>query len=208
VPIVCAARSTLSPDVDETPIPGESSDALARRLARVKLETALQIVGDINPPIPIISADTVVSLDEQPVGKPADEAEALAMLQALSGRSHTVITAVAFSRSNTERITLISVSTKVEMRTLNDTEMKQYVERGEPFDKAGGYAIQDAVLRPVRAINGCFPNVVGLPLCAVQWLLDGSDIPLNVEAPCQFCHRAADLLGQNGFWANVPLLET
>jgi septum formation protein len=207
LPIVRAVHSTVSPDVDEKPIPGESSDALARRLARVKLEVAHQIVGDINPPIPLISADTVVSLDEQPLGKPADEAEAFAMLQALSGRSHTVITAVGLSRSSTEPIASISVATKVDMRTLDDTEIKKYLERGEPFDKAGGYAIQDADLRPVRAINGCFPNVVGLPLCAVKWLLDGGDIPLAVAAPCQLCNQASELLRQHGFWAEVPPLE-
>jgi MAF protein len=161
------------------------------------------LVEEVHPSIAVISADTVVSLDERPLGKPADKAEAMAMLQALSGRSHTVITAVALSRSNDDRTTLISVSTAVHMRTLDPSEIEQYVERGEPFDKAGGYAIQDAELRPVRAISGCFPNVVGLPLCAVQSLLVGSDNRLSLEAPCHLCKRAAEVLSRHGFWASL-----
>lgn len=206
LPIICPVDSTLSPEADETPLPDEPSEALASRLARDKLGTTRQQLGDNPRPTIVISADTVVSLDGQPLGKPASAGDARAMLRSLRGRSHNVITAIALWESAANRTCLTSVATEVAMRQLNDAEIERYIERGEPFDKAGGYAIQDAQLRPVRAIGGCFPNVVGLPLCAVQSMLDGGvagSSSVRPSPPCELCQRASGVLSRNGFWADL-----
>jgi septum formation protein len=201
LPIICPVDSTLSPDADETALPGESSVALAKRLAATKLEAARQVLETSPDSVIVISADTVVSIDGAPLGKPTDAADARTMLRRLRGRCHTVITGVAVWESRTNRTTSTAVATEVEMRPLDDGEIERYIERGEPFDKAGGYAIQDAELRPVLAITGCFPNVVGLPLCGVQTLLEGQ--ATTSVAPCDLCDRAAGVLSQHGFSAEL-----
>jgi septum formation protein len=208
LPIVCPVESVLSPDVDETPLPGESSESLARRLASAKLIAARRLLEERVGPTLVVAADTVVSLDEKPLGKPSDAADARAMLRALRGRSHTVITAVALWGTEVDQTCVTSVASEVEMRPLEDVEIERSIERSEPFDKAGGYAIQDPELRPVRSISGCFPNVVGLPLCAVQAMLGGTlSEPRFVpdRAPCDLCDRASDALNEHGFWADVEV---
>ncbi len=117
------------------------------------------------------------------------------MLRALRGRQHTVVTAVAVVADRSV-VWDASVETPVDMREYSEVELEQYIVSGSPFDKAGGYAIQARDFQPVRKIQGCYPNVVGLPLCeAVRGLraagLDTGRVP--TAPPCDLCHRARAL---------------
>jgi MAF protein len=162
------------PTVDEAPRAGESGLALARRLARAK---ALAVAAR-HPGAVVVAADTVVALDERLLGKPADAEEARAMLRALRGRWHQVVTAVCVTAP--ERGTRLgALTTDVEMRPYTDAEIAAYIARGEPFDKAGAYAIQDPGFQPVARWRGCYTNVVGLPLCLTAALL----YSVGVELP-------------------------
>lgn len=147
-----------------------------------------------------LGADTIVAIEGQQLAKPRGEPEAREMLQRLRGRGHLVLTGVALRRGDGREWAAV-VSTSVLMRSFADDEVRAYIARGEPFDKAGGYAIQDAQFRPVERIDGCYLNVVGLPLCAVARGLqtlalspatfDGDDF----TPPCTFCQRGRPLVG-------------
>lgn len=183
--IVC-----LTADVDETLREGESAWAMVRRLAAAKASAA-----DPGPPVrAVLGADTAVVLDGAVLGKPTDDAHAREMLRALRGRAHDVVTGVALARAGQLRW-LGAARTVVEMRSYADREIDAYVESGRGMDKAGGYAIQDERFQPVAAIDGCYPNVVGLPLCEVsrgfRALGLASDGPARrLLAPCGQCWRA------------------
>lgn len=152
-------------NVDETPLAGERPDAYAERLARAKASA----VAERQPGRTVIGADTVVVIDDQILGKPADAADARRMLEQLSGRDHVVLTAVAVAR---DRQLQSSVSlTHVSMRRIAAAEIDAYVATGEPMDKAGAYAIQGGAAGFVERISGDFDNVVGLPIAAVRRLL-------------------------------------
>ena len=129
----------------------------------------------------VIGADTSVVLDELVLGKPEDEAEAWAMLTALRGRQHRVVTAVTVARDG--MATSSVTSSDVAMREYSDAEIEAFIESGEPFDKAGGYAIQDGGFAPVSALTGCYLNVVGFPLCEVMRLMTevGANVGLKQE---------------------------
>lgn len=114
----------------------------------------------------VIGADTIVVADGDLLGKPRDAAEAEAMLKRLRGREHRVITGVAVVNARTAEIYTAHEVTTVNMRNYSDEEIRRYIQRGEPFDKAGAYAIQDPLFRPVASWDGCYLNVVGLPLCS------------------------------------------
>jgi septum formation protein len=207
LPLVCRVLGSVSPEIDETPLAGESAQALAVRLAELKLARAGSMLASDAHSAILVSADTVVSLDGQPFGKPSNAAEARFMLTALSGRAHTVITAVALGqvggrRSKSSRVTW--VPTEVVMRYIDSSEIELSIVQGDPFDKAGGYAIQDAKLKPVDRIAGCFPNVVGLPLCAIRSMLQddaGQATFVPTETPCDLCRKASVVLNGHGFWA-------
>ena len=153
--------SVLSSAVDETPIPGESAKEMVQRLALAKAElAAARAVG----PAIIIAADTVVTLDGVTLGKPRTTEDARQMLEKLSGRTHSVITGVALIRlPDTERVEFLE-TTHVHFGALDEEEIVRYLSSGEPFDKAGAYAIQGRAGRYVPRIEGCYYNVVGLPL--------------------------------------------
>ena len=189
-------------DVDETPQSGESGDQLARRLARAKAlagtSTRAATPAAAAPDRLALGADTMVILDGAVLGKPAGADEARAMLRALRGRAHRVITALALATP--EKIAWdAAAETVVEMRRYGEDELERYVDVGGPFDKAGGYAIQDPSFRPVARISGCYPNVVGLPLCELlRGLrtvgLDGAGPPeADLVPPCPLCDRARAL---------------
>lgn len=145
----------------------------------------------------IIAADTLVVADGEVLGKPADADHARTVLRRLRGRAHDVLTGVAL-RTGQGRYWGGVVSTRVRMRAYVDRDIEDYVRRGEPFDKAGGYAIQDTEFRPVESVEGCYLNVVGLPLCAVASGLKalGLDItPLpDTIATCRYCGVGAELV--------------
>lgn len=155
-------------DVPETPRVGEAAQDLAQRLARDK---GVAVAGSGDGTAWVLSADTVVVLDGIALGKPADAAEARAMLRALSGRAHAVITAVALSRPDGSTAAEIAVQSTVEMRPLGDAEIEAYLATGEPYDKAGGYGIQGGASRFVTRVSGSYTNVVGLPVDEVRTLL-------------------------------------
>jgi septum formation protein len=153
--------SVLSSAVDETPLPGESVTDMVSRLAAAKAElVAARAVG----PAIVIAADTVVALDGTVMGKPRTSVDARQMLEKLSGRTHSVITGVALIRlPDAERREFTDI-TQVHFTALSDEEIVKYLASGEPFDKAGAYAIQGIAGRFIPRIDGCYFNVVGLPL--------------------------------------------
>ncbi len=118
----------------------------------------------------VIAADTVVVVDNEILGKPKSNSEAVKMLKVLSGRAHRVITGLALVDSSGRQI-VDHVVTKVYFRELSDRDISSYVESGEPTDKAGGYGIQGLGALLVRKIEGCYFNVVGLPLSKLEEML-------------------------------------
>lgn len=156
--------AVLSSAVDETPLPGEAANDLVRRLAAAKAElVAARAVG----PAIVLAADTVVVLDGQILGKPRNTEHARAMLQRLSGRTHEVLTGVALIRLPDMERREFTESTLVEFRAMEEAELAEYLDTEEPYDKAGAYAIQGRAGRFIPRIEGCYFNVVGLPLARV-----------------------------------------
>jgi len=171
------------------PRAGESPSEFVTRLSQVKAGAA---VAGTDKAI-VIGADTVVVLDGEILGKPSTEGEAVSMLQRLRNRTHTVYTGVTALDGQSYRSTSACKSTEVEMRAYSDEEVEAYVATGEPMDKAGAYAVQDASFRPAHRVNGCYLNVVGLPLCEVVGLLEtlGADVKVRgdwtVPEQCDDC---------------------
>jgi septum formation protein len=153
--------TVLSSAVDETPIPGESGADLVQRLADAKAElVAARAVG----PAIVIAADTEVILEGHILGKPRTSDDARKMLSQLSGRTHSVITGVTLIRlPDAERRRFVEI-TQVHFGAISDEELTRYLATDEPFDKAGSYAIQGRAGRYIPRIEGCYFNVVGLPL--------------------------------------------
>jgi nucleoside triphosphate pyrophosphatase len=160
--------TVLSSVIDETPYPGESAHDLVQRLAFAKAELiAARAVG----PSIVIGADTEVTLEGYIFGKPRSTDDARHMLEKLSGRTHAVVTGVALIRlPDAERLTFVE-STLVQFNMLSAEEISRYLATGEPHDKAGGYAIQGRAGRYIPRIEGCYFNVVGLPLARLQHAL-------------------------------------
>ena len=173
-------------DIDETPGHVESPDRLTERLATSKALTVAQHAegGDGL----VLAADTVVVLDETILNKPADHHEALLMLTGLRGRDHRVLTGVALAVRGQLAWTSV-VETTVWMRSYTLQEMARYVASGLPLDKAGGYGIQDGKFKPVERIDGCYSNVVGLPLCEVGQALAAVEPLLASEEPVTAVQR-------------------
>lgn len=158
----------ISSAVDETPLDGESPQDLVRRLAEQKAQlVAARAVG----PAIIIGADTVVVVDGKMLGKPRSGEEARTMLAQLSGRTHAVFTGLALVRLPDGATRQDLEATQVTFAPLSEEEISSYVATGEPFDKAGAYAVQGRGGRHVSRIEGCFYNVVGLPLARLYRLL-------------------------------------
>jgi septum formation protein len=153
------------PSSPETLLPGELPAAAARRLAIEKVGSISLEPGEI-----AVAADTIVALGTEPLGKPADGADALSMLLRLSGRDHFVYTGLAV-RSE-ERVESGVERTRVRFRQLARPECEEYVATGEPLDKAGAYGIQGRGAALVERIDGDFYNVVGLPVQLLFSLLD------------------------------------
>ena len=160
--------TVLSSAIDETPYPDESPQDLVLRLAQTKADlAAARAVG----PAILIAADTEVVLDGHIFGKPRSSDDARSMLEKLSGRLHTVLTGVALVRlPDVERLSFVE-STLVEFAPLSEEEIRRYLATGEPHDKAGAYAIQGYAARYIPRIEGCYFNVVGLPLARLQQAL-------------------------------------
>jgi septum formation protein len=156
--------SIISSAIDETPFPGESPSELVRRLANAKAElVAARTVG----PAIIIAADTVVVLEGHILGKPRSADDARHMLERLSGRTHAVITGVSLIRLPDTESREFMETTLVHFDRLSANEITRYLATEEPHDKAGAYAIQGRAGRYIPRIEGCYFNVVGLPLARV-----------------------------------------
>ncbi len=166
--------------IPEDPLPNEDPIAYVTRLARQKAEAVYQQLIDPtygpesateqNLPLAVLGADTTVTLDGTILGKPEDEADAARMLNLLSGRSHRVITGVAVATAG--RVEVAAEVTAVRFLTISSQEIAAYVSSGEPMDKAGAYAIQGQAARWIPRIEGCYFNVVGLPLALVATMLE------------------------------------
>lgn len=165
-------------EIDERPRPGEEGRDLARRLARAKVVAVGAAPGEL-----VLAADTVVLLDGAILGKPADAAEATAILRRLRGRRHEVYTAVAV-RDGTGRLVERGVASQVWLRALSDAEVAAYVATGDPLDKAGAYAVQSRACALVERLAGCYANVVGLPLCATGEALAALGVHTGARAVC------------------------
>jgi septum formation protein len=158
--------------VNERPEPGELPESMAVRLAREKAQS----VAQRRPEVPVLAADTVVVVDDQILGKPADAAEAEQMLSLLSGREHRVVTAVALAPPGGEVLERYDV-TRVRFRTLAPEIIAAYVATGEPLDKAGGYGVQGYGAVLIERVDGDFFSVMGLPLRLVVDLLEAAGQP-------------------------------
>ena len=153
-------------NVDETVQPGERSGEYVERLAREKAEAVASVCADTDV---ILGADTIVVIENQLIGKPADEDDAARMLRMLSGKWHEVLTGVALIAGSETRTGV--ATTRVKFVSLSDDEIDWFVASGEPRDKAGAYAIQGLASRFVERIEGSYTNVVGLPVETVWRLL-------------------------------------
>ncbi len=150
----------ITSDAEETRIDGESPREQAERLASLKANDVAKIHG---LDLPVLGSDTIVVLDGKTLGKPIDRADGARMLKELAGRWHTVITGVSLIDTNgTEKI--ISVQSEVSFRNLSDYEIESYLDTGEPFDRAGSYAIQGIGAFIIDSLKGSYTNVIGLPL--------------------------------------------
>jgi septum formation protein len=159
-------------DLDETPLPNETPLAYVQRLAA---EKSAACAAQLNTEIPVLAADTAVVLGRVIMGKPKDQADALAMLTRLSGKTHQVYSAI--SLRGREHSLAVSI-TEVTFRRLTEREMLDYWYSGEPVDKAGSYAIQGMGGLFVESIKGSFSGVVGLPLFETAELLSKQGIEL------------------------------
>ena len=167
------AHRLVAAPIDESVLPGETPAAYVERLARAKAAAGLAALDEKT--VCVLGADTAVVLDGRILGKPRDRADGLAMLAALSGRSHQVLTAVALD-DGTRRAARV-VSSTVHWRALAEGEAQAYWATGEPQDKAGGYAIQGLAAIFVARLEGSYSAVVGLPLAETAELLAEFGIP-------------------------------
>lgn len=151
-------------DIDETMDSGKAPDREVARVSRAKAEAICRIPEDV-----VIAADTVVVLEGTILGKPRDAAEAIAMLTALSGKSHQVMTGLTVLRG--QKALVHTEVTDVQFRPLSPKEIEAYVATGEPMDKAGSYGIQGRGGLFVERIQGDYYNVMGLPVCRLYQML-------------------------------------
>ena len=172
------AFEPLPPDPDEdtealeTTRPGEAPASYVKRVVLAKLQAArVRLARRGLPPAPLLCADTTVAIGGRLLGKPVDAADATAMLNALAGRSHRVLTAVVVGDAGHTELA-IQVS-RVSFARLSAARIAAYVAGGEPFGKAGGYAIQGAAAAHIRFLSGSHSAVVGLPLFETAQLLRG-----------------------------------
>ena len=162
---ICAA------EIDETALPGEKAQKMVARLAEAKARAAAAQLGPCVQDCIVLGADTTVKLDGEILGKPRGSAHAREMLAKLSGRTHHVLTGIFLLRLPGEAARAAVEDSAVTFAALSTTEIDRYVATGEPLGKAGAYAVQGISGRFIPRIDGCYFNVVGLPLARVHALL-------------------------------------
>jgi septum formation protein len=180
---------TCPAEIDESALPGEAPRAYVLRLAAGKARAvAAQVPADSL----VIAADTTVADGLDILGKPEDEQQAVEMLTRLRGHLHQVYTAVAVLRAADSMLLRDACATDVPMRDYSQVEIAAYVATGDPLDKAGAYAIQHDGFHPVDHLEGCYANVVGLPLCHLRRLLrklnvqPQADVPASCQATLEY----------------------
>jgi septum formation protein len=165
------------PEVLEDTLPGEPPEVYVCRVAQAKAEYGVRLAKERGLLArPVLSADTTLDLDGEIIGKPRNEADAVAILQRLSGRTHLVLTAVAIA--NDQRLEHVLSVSEVRFRPLQEEEILRYARSGEPMDKAGAYGIQGRAAMFVEAIHGSHSGIVGLPLCETTLLLRKFGYPI------------------------------
>lgn len=183
----------IKPDVDETQLPGEAPFTYVQRLSRIK---AIAVAERLQDDATVLAADTTVILaadtigvedDGEVLGKPIDSADAFATLQRLRGRKHLVCT--SFTLKNADHEMTQMIKTTVLMREYTDQEIEAYIVSGDPFDKAGSYAIQNEAFHPVAELDGSYSNVMGLPVCEVREALLKIGYALPVTQLSQRCEE-------------------
>jgi septum formation protein len=168
-------------DVDETRQPQEAAEDYVRRVAQVKARAITEPARVAGERAIVIAADTIVLAEGEILGKPKDVADARRMLRLLSGRTHEVLTALLVINIPAAKEVLHVEKTRVEFLKMSEEEIENYIQTGEPFDKAGAYGIQGIAGRFATRIEGCYFNVLGLPLSrlwttlqALGWKEDGT----------------------------------
>jgi septum formation protein len=159
------------PAIDEAALPGEAAADYVVRMARTKAHS----VRGRSAALPVLAADTIVAIDGRICGKPLSEAQGVAMLLELSGRSHAVLTAVALATAGGVAHRLSS--SEVCLRRLSRAECLAYWNTGEPHDKAGGYAVQGRGAVFIERLSGSYSGVMGLPLFETAQLLGAAGVP-------------------------------
>jgi septum formation protein len=157
----------LPADIDETPKTGETPPAFALRLAKGKARA----IAELHPQAYIIGSDTVVTLNNRILGKPADEAHALDILRSLQGKTHQVITGLSLTCLQDNCFENLTRTTSVTFTAFSDSILRAYIRTGEPMDKAGAYGIQAKGSFLVQTIQGSCSNVIGLPINTCTSLL-------------------------------------
>ncbi len=170
-------------DVDESLVPDESPSKYVLRLAESKARAVGALVG---ADAVVVAADTTVVDGNEILGKPVDSADAERMLRQLRGRVHQVCTAVAVIRAADGALLTDLCVTDVPMRDYNDTDMLAYIASGDSLDKAGAYGIQHTGFHPAENLQGCYANVVGLPLCHLARIFRRLGFPSGAGLP-QVC---------------------
>jgi len=178
-------RFTILPiPVDETPLEGEDPAVYVVRLAESKARAVLPMA---EPGMVVLAADTIVADAEKMLGKPCDPEEAANMLRQLRGHTHQVLTALAVFDPAENRQVKDLCTAEVPMRRYTDLEIDSYIASGDPMDKAGAYAIQNAGFHPVSTFKDCYASVMGLPLCHLVRSLRKLGIVPRADVPtaCQ-----------------------
>ena len=170
--------SVIPSNLEENSIPLSSAESFVRRLAEAKAK-------DISQRFPdhwVIGADTIVFIDNTMLGKPGSQLEARNMLRRLSGKTHQVFTGYCICCGANRRLFSETIKTDVCFKELTESQIDWYINSGEPFDKAGAYAIQGIGTFLVKRINGSYTNVVGLPVCEVlEFLINEGVVELTID---------------------------
>jgi septum formation protein len=178
--------------VNENPLQGEVPADYVQRMAREKAHQFKALTEDTF----VLAADTIVVDEEKILGKPASPLVAMEMLKQLKGKDHKVISALVLMRLSDRKEASRLCWTTVTMRDYTEAEIESYIASGDPFDKAGAYAIQHSGFRPVLKIEGCFTNVVGLPICHLVQLFEESGIMYHNLQKASCVDRRFDRPGQ------------
>ncbi len=197
---------TVDPsDVDEEALERQLAGSMPSEIAAALASAKAASIADRHPDAVVLAADTMVVIEGVILGKPVDEEDALGMLRRLAGRCHEVITSVVVQAG--DRSHGASVTSRVEMRACSDERLRAYIASGEPFDKAGGYAVQGGGATLVKRVEGCLLNVMGLPVCSAISRLARHGL-IAEQDPLQACASLTAALRFNGFElsAHPPLV--